>query len=217
MHKALVAASAATLICTSAATAAPTGDIYAITPALSSAGGAAATVDFEEALFDGVSQTIGTDVASAEISVIETETPAAAGTIDLAISLSSSNGELFPDGFDVEGEPATVGGVFLGANAGGSPLEFGNPVVVNSASFSAFDASGAPLAEGVDILAVLPDFTAGPGGTWTGSFDLLLGPDTVGLGVQTFTLDINVTEIPEPASLGLLGMAGLGLVLRRRA
>ena len=50
----------------------------------------------------------------------------------------------------------------------------------------------------------------------SGSIGINLGGVT-GIGVDTILLDINVSKaIPEPTSLAVLGMLGVGLVTRRR-
>ena len=49
----------------------------------------------------------------------------------------------------------------------------------------------------------------------TGNGDLFIGVETFDPGVRTFD-NLTVTAIPEPSSTALLGLSGLGLILRRR-
>lgn len=198
------------------------GDLYGAIPGLGNAGGffgAAATAN--SVLFDLTADPSGTGITTPPpvLSITETQdtllTPIGT-TYNVSTTLSSSDGELAPSGFvDGNSNPLDTLGYFLGTNGGQDPLQFDNPVQVNQAIITAFDSAGAPLFGPFDITG-FADFTAGAGDTWLGSLGVSFGAGTAGQGAAAVTLDLNLTAVPEPASLGLIGLGGLALIRRRR-
>ena len=198
------------------------GDIYGSIPGLGNAAGyfgAAATVN--NVPFDLLADASGTGIVTPPpvLSISETQdtllTPVGT-TYNVSTTLSSSDGELAPAGF-VDGNSVALNrlGYFLGTNGSRDPLQFDNPVQVNAATITAFDGAGGVLFGPFDISS-FGVFSAGTGGTWDGSLGIDFGENTAGQGAASITLDLNLTAVPEPASLGLLGLGGMALIRRRR-
>lgn len=153
--------------------------------------------------------------------------PALAGAQDLTLSIDRTTG-------DVTWETAVTGiaGFQLDSNSGSLvPANF--PYFLGDANSGLYSFSG------MDTFVVISDTASSmSGGDFTGMGQVILGETVVGmydvsgfasdadiLGDLTLTYDdpttgmvlagaINV--VPEPSSLGLLGVAGLALVRRRK-
>lgn len=191
------------------------GDTYFFVPGIGGAGGFAIAGTFTPTLFDTAPAPIGTLVTNAVVTADETQSPLVpVDTFDVSLSLTSSDGELFPDGFNVGGMPANTAGLFLGDNAGGDPLDFSAPVVVNTATITFNDALGGEIA--AFNVGGSSQFSDGPNGTWDGGFGFSFGAGSAGLGVAEALFEANVTLVPEPGSASLLLLAGAGLLTRRR-
>ncbi|MEM8874974.1 MAG: PEP-CTERM sorting domain-containing protein [Planctomycetota bacterium] len=124
-------------------------------------------------------------------------------------------GTTLSDAFKVGG--TLTGDVFLVAGAGSAAPEVFMARQGGSVGFDLTDGDGnfnfAPLTDGASA-----SFSFGvpalPGET--GVIGFSLGAQNVGPDAQLFFDNIVFTPIPEPASVGLLGMGLLGLVARRR-
>ena len=192
------------------------GSAYTYAPGLGGAGGfALAAAGLVDSTVDGLSEVIGTtiDMAGAPIDSLDTQV---GGPLPLphtiTLDMVSTAGDLAPSGFTVGGFPADTAGVFLGANAGGTPLSFDFPPIVTLAEISVTDLAGA--VSGPFDITGFSNFTAGPGGSWDGSLGVSFGAGTN--GVSAYKLE--VTYVPEPASsliLGLCSLLGLGIFRRR--
>lgn len=195
----------------------PGGDGYFQVAGLGGAGGFAfSTLGAVDDLFDGAGQNIGADlIAGTHDGLAETDTFAGAGsTGTITFGITGSNGELAPAGFTVGGFAADTAGYFLGANAGGNPVDSVPAILVSSAFIELFDSSGASLLN-ADITG-FGNFTAGAGGTWDGSLGVSFGAGSAGAGIATYVVTVNGTLVPAPASAALLGLGGLVAVRRRR-
>ncbi|MBX3364931.1 MAG: hypothetical protein KF866_09215 [Phycisphaeraceae bacterium] len=194
----------------------PSGNSYWFIPGIGGAGGFAASGAYVDSVFDGNPQVIGTDVAGSDITSSQSVSPNSGqfGIYDLTMTLSSS-GELWPGGFVVGGQPATAGGLFMGSNGGGLNLSFPGPVFVNSAIITLFNAAGGVAGGPFDITA-FGTFTAGPLGDWLGNFGVSFGAGSAGAGIVSAVVSMNVFVTPTPASVAVLGLAGLAAARRRR-
>lgn len=191
----------------------PTGGYWNV-PGIGSASGgyAIAGSGFVDSNADGLTEVIGNGLLGNTISSSDASGPIGGGQFITQLSLSSSDGELFPTGFSVGGFPATGGGFFLGANAGGTPLNIPGGATVVQALVGGFDSGGGLLYGPFDITG-FGNFTAGPGGTWDGSLGVSIS-NAAGLGTATFVLEVIYT--PAPSAMALLGLGGLAATRRRR-
>jgi hypothetical protein len=194
----------------------PSGNSYWFVPGIGGAGGFAVSGTYVNSVFDGNPQIIGSDAAGSTITSSQTITPNSGqfGNYDLSMSLSSS-GDLFPGGFNVGGQPATTGGIFMGSNGGGLNLAFPGPAFVNSATITLFDSFGAITAGPFDVSAFAV-FSAGPDGDWLGNLGISFGAGSTGAGIASAVVNMNVDVVPTPASAAILGFAGLAAARRRR-
>jgi len=173
---------------------------------------------FAESTFDGASEDIGNDVNGATITSNDTTLSGDVfqpGNSVFQITLSSSGGDVWPDGLVVGGVPADRGGIFLGANAGGNPLDFVAPTIVNEVIVFALDANGDQIL-GSDVTQILTDFQTDPNGFWDGSLGIAFGAVSTGLGAATIGYQFDVTVTPAPTSMAVLGLGGLVAARRRR-
>lgn len=195
----------------------PTGDSYFWVPAVGNTG-FGTTGTYGNSTFDLVQENIGTSVLGDGVDTTETLADNAGGNYTLSISLIGAGGtDLAPNGLTVGGVAANRAGFFLGANAGGDPLDFagGDTVIVNSGTINLFDAGGTSLTGGELNMDLATFFQDLPGGAWGGSFGIVFGAGTTGLGINHARVTINLDVIPEPGSLLLLGLGAIS-VLRRR-
>ena len=185
----------------------PEGD-YFFVPGIGNAGGFfLGGGPFIDSTFNGATENIGADLAgTGSIFSSDSTTDNGDGTFNLLLTLSGD--DLFPAGLaDGGGVALDLGAFFIGANAGGTPIDFGSGVV-NTADLTVL-AGGAPVIGPVDLVGLGFDVQSGSIGANLGG--------VTGLGVDTILLDINISKaIPEPTSLAVLGMLGVGLVTRRR-
>lgn len=194
----------------------PSGDTYFQAAGLGGTGGfAIATVGAVTDTFNGLSQATGTGIiGGTHTGIAEVNTFGGAGSTGFIRFGLTSPVEMAPSGFNVGGQPANRAGYFLGANAGGSPVDFANGVVVSLATIELLDTSGASL--GVSDITAFANFTAGAGGTWDGSLGVAFGVGSAGIGIGGYIITINGTLVPTPATAALLGLGGLVAVRRRR-
>ncbi len=198
------------------APASPAGDTYFQVAGLGGAGGfAIATLGAVDDTFDGAAQVIGGGiVAGTHTGAAETNTFGGAGSSGtITFGLSTDADELAPGGFTVGGLPADTLGIFVGANAGGNPLDSTPGIVVSLATVELFDAAGSV---GLFDITAFGNFTAGAGGTWDGSVGVSFGAGSAGAGITGYEFSITGTTLPTPASAALLGLGGLVAVRRRR-
>lgn len=103
-------------------------------------------------------------------------------------------------------DPATVGDAI---DAGGVTSGTGTDLDAGGVFRNVTDYS-------IDVTSIVSNWQAGDA-----NYGLLLqlGDSTTnqGLGIDTSTLNLNVNAIPEPSSMGLLGLASVLLLRRRRA
>ena len=195
------------------------GDAYFISPGI----GSLAPVQFflsganaDSIINDGtevVGATLGT---GADIESYDSLAALGGDMFTLTVGITSTD-DLSPTGFvgtDAAMTPLDVAAIFMGGNAGGDPIDFPAPAIVSAASIELFDLAGASAAL-IDITGA-GSFTAGVGGGWDGSLGLQFGAGSAG-DIGGYELQVTYT-IPEPSSavLGLVAMAGLGLIRRRR-
>ena len=185
----------------------PQGD-YFWAPGLGNAGGfLIAGGPYTDSTFNGATEDIGPDLLGGSVLSSDLVTDNGDGTFNLLLTLSG--GDLFPAGqVDGAGVALDLGAFFVGANGGGTPIDFGDGVV--NTAFLEVLADGATIIGPVDLIPIGFDIQSG-------SFGANLGGVT-GIGVDTINLDINITanKIPEPTSLAILGGLGLGMIVRRR-
>ncbi len=184
------------------------GDNYIFTPGLgSTVGFAFSMTGATDSIIDGAGETVGAALLAPNDPVISTDTVVdnGGGNFDLTLSITSA-GDLCPAGFTVGGATADTAGVFMGANAGGSPVNFINAPVVNTATVSILDAGGVVIGGPFDISGFAdfadPDF----GGGWNGSVGVSFGAGSAG-NIFGFQFDINYTE---GGLLGSFETSGLG-------
>ena len=196
---------------------------YTFFPTIGSvAGDASSAANLVNAFYQpGTPSIIGQSIVDGtDISVDETHSDNGDGTCLLSITMTAENGELWPGGLAVSGQPALSGGLFFGANSGaaGVDLAFDLPSIVSSATVELFDSAGTSTGAPIDI-STLPDFTAGPGGSWDGSLGIIFNSIT-GLGTGSVDLTVVYSDathaVPEPASTALLGWVLAAVAIRRR-
>ena len=184
------------------------GGAYLVAPGLGNGGGFfLAGGPFVDSNIDGLNENIGADLLGGSVFSNDVLTDNGDGTQTLLLTITSSSGELFPSGFSDGVNPLNRAGMFFGANAGGTPLDFGGETVL-AADLDALDAAGASIFGGpVELVGLGFNIQSG-------SFGINFGDDTVGLGVGEVTLAITMT--PAPGSVALLGLGGLCATRRRR-
>lgn len=192
----------------------PAGDYLFVPGAGNAAGFVFAGGPFAESTFDGAGNVIGPDFAGADVISSDLVTDNGDGTVNLLLTLTSGSGDFIPAGsVDGAGLPLDTFGLFVGASGGGTPIDFGSGVVI-SANLDGFvgGIGGTSIFGGpIDLVPIGFDVQSG-------SLGISFGAGTAGIGLDTITLDINVTKevIPEPTSMVVLGVLGMGLVARRR-
>lgn len=190
----------------------PTGG-YFIVPGIGNAGGFfIGGGPFVDSNIDGLTENIGPDLATGSVLSSDTITlNSAPGLDNTLLTIMSDSGDLAPAGLaDGGGLPLDTLALFVGANAGGTPITFTQTVV--AANLDAFDGTGASVFGGpVDLVPLGFDIQGG-------SFGVSFGAGTAGVGIDTITLSIDTVAVPEPSSavLGMVALAGLGLLRRRR-
>jgi len=203
------------------------GDLYGIAPGLGNSGGffLATGSAVTDAVFDGVVDTIATDLGGGTIDVTEVLTDNGDGTKTVYIEMVSTSGELFPSGFtDGGGIALDTAGFFMGASFGASPLDFDSPPVLVAggpwgvaAVLGGFDASPGADLSGPGAATIGPfDVTSIFANPWDGSTGVSFGAGTVGLGTSTMALWVTYQVIPEPSMFGILALGAIGMVVRRR-
>lgn len=194
----------------------PSGDAYTQVAGLgSTAGFAIATLGAVTDTFDGASQAIGSGIiGGTHTGIAEVNTFGGAGSTGMIQFGLTSTVEMVPTGFTVGGQTANRAGFFVGANAGGNPVDFANGVVVSLATIELFNTAGTSL--GLSNITSFANFTAGAGGTWDGSLGVAFGAGSAGLSIGAFIVTIEGTLVPTPATASLLALGGLVAVRRRR-
>ncbi len=192
-------------------------DAYFFAPGIGGTGGFALSMTGAvNSIFDGAPNVVGsTLVTNRPVTTTESLVNNGGGNYDLSIFLQAENGStIWPTGFTVGGQPANAGGLFLGANAGGNPINFVNPAIVNSAFVDLYDTAGLPVTS-FDITA-FSIFSAGPDGDWLGSLGVSFGAGSANGSIGGFGLRVNYNSVPEPTSGLLVGLALTGIGLSRR-
>jgi hypothetical protein len=171
--------------------------------------------------FDGAGSLIGNDLNGDAVGTTEflptgLSSPSVVGEngiVEVA-AFNNAGNDLFPGGFAAT-DPLVDGGLFLGANAGGNPLDNDLPVVVNQALLAFFDGTGAILFGGAFDITGIIQANNQPGGAWDGSAGISVGA-LAGAGAVQANFVFDVTVIPSPGAAGVLGLAGLAAIRRRR-
>lgn len=188
----------------------PTGD-YTIVPVISNtAASFFAGGPFVDSVFDNALDVIGPDLSGGNVESSDFVTTNGDGTFNLLLTLFSTSGDLAPSGLvDGTGVPLDTLSFLIGTG-GGIPIDFGADIV-NSAILTATTAAGVDVTGPIDLVPLGFDVQSG-------SIAVGFGAGSAGAGISTITLDINVTAaaIPEPTSIALLGVIGLGIAVRRR-
>ncbi len=192
-----------------------TTDGYFLGHAIGGAGGFALISPNVDSIFNGASEVLGADgttggtITSSDATLVGDVF--ALGNTVIQVQLDTTAADMFISGFTVGGLPADSAGMFMGANAGGNPLDFTNPAFMNQALLYTIDASGATtnVFDVTGIMGTLGD------GSWDGSAGVsisgLMDAGTVAAGFQ---FDLNI--VPAPGSAALFGFAGLVATRRRR-
>lgn len=160
---------------------------------------------FNPVTFDGVAQTFTrtkTDGSTEQVTINESQSDLGGGVHSIHFSFNSDQ-----DMFPVSGENG-----FINIGFPNNALDLLEAVTVTSWNLSFLNSAGASIASGP---FGLPTTTV-----WDGTF---LAPAIAGgfknlggLGVTGITLDIVVADIPEPATLALMGIALASLAATRR-
>ncbi|MEO1584094.1 MAG: PEP-CTERM sorting domain-containing protein [Planctomycetota bacterium] len=202
-------------------TAARTTDGYFLAPGIGSAasGFGLAGSNIVDSTFDGAAEAIGTSINGGILAGFDgtlSGDVSAIGNSVIQISVfDNDNADLQPAGVTLGGVPADQSGLFLGANAGGNPLDFSNPAFVNEALYFGLDAAGVPVFV-IDVTATLNNFNLNPDGSWDGSLGIVLNAPSVGLGVVETGFQFDIDIVPAPSTAALLGLGGLAAARRRR-
>ena len=159
-----------------------------------------------------VQEALGTDAAGLTVTLTGTTTAASAtfngtGTV---FGINSAGGD---DSQRLDGDLSET--IFF---------SFNEDVVVTQIDFASFGADSEILLNGTDLLTsgnvvdLDPGFAISAGDTF--SIEAISVDNTTGsdVGLQSITVEVvtSPTGVPEPTSLGLLGVLGLGIVARRR-
>ena len=188
----------------------PAGDYFIVPGASPGDGFIFAGGPFTDSTFNGAGEDIGPAIGGGAIISSDSVTDNGDGTFNLLLTLEASGGDFIPAGsVDGAGAPLTTFGLFVGASGGGTPIDFGSGIV-NTANLNGF-------AGGTSIFAAPFELVGAGIDVQSGSLGLSFGAGTAGIGLDTITIDINITKaIPVPTSMVVLGVLGMGLVARRR-
>jgi hypothetical protein len=160
----------------------------------------------------GLTESMGLSVFGNNILISSTQTILPNGNQQIVFSVFTETGVAFvPVG-------ATVGGATINAiqfdigtpNAPADPVDFVSPITVVSATFSIFTTAATSFGP-------FASTTTTPGGnSLTVRSGVSAGTDITGFGINRMDVTVEVTKIPAPASLALLGLGGLVATRRRR-
>ncbi len=196
----------------------PAGDAFFVAPGIGNAGGFfLAGGPFADSAIGNVGDAIGAGLGGGfNVAVDSSVVDNGGGNFDVRVYLYSLDGsDMFPAGFvDGGGVALDSAGFFLGASAGGDPIDFSDVATTNSATIEVFDAAG-PAGGPFDISG-FANFS-NLGGGWDGSLGVSFGAGSAGAGINGIELLVNVTVVPAPAGLAPLALAGLVASRRRRA
>jgi len=159
----------------------------------------------------GLTQSMGLGAGN-NILISSTQTILPNGNQQIVFSVFTETGAAFvPAG-------ATIGGATINAiqfdigtpNAPADPVDFVSPITVVSATFSIFTTAATSFGPFASTATT-------PGGnSLTLRSGVSAGTDITGFGVNRMDVTVEVTKIPAPASLALLGLGGLVATRRRR-
>ena len=184
------------------------GDPYTFISGIGGPGGfASSLVGSVDSIANNGTESNGTDIFGTAVFSSDNLLTNGGGNFDLLLTLSG--GELAPGGFSVGGLPADTAAIFIGAAAGGDPLEL-LPHQVNFATLEAFDSNGNLLLGGP------MDITQSVGTEFTGNLGFSLGAGTTGIGISSYQLRINFSTVPEPTCLAFVALAGFFTGFRRQ-
>ncbi len=198
---------------TSNATADLLNDDYFISPGLNNG-----TEDFlpagiteNPATFDMISHVLGTGFGGGTVSVSESFTGSSTNPETIQILLATTGSDMF-----LTQETGSTARLFLGDGTPGSGLAVEpSPLLllINGATATFRNAANA-LVGGTPV-DIYNDVDGGSG--WDGTLDLDFGNSFVNAGVTSVELNFTTpVAVPEPGTMGLLTLLGLGWVHRRR-
>ncbi|MBL4591461.1 MAG: PEP-CTERM sorting domain-containing protein [Phycisphaerales bacterium] len=192
-----------------------TADAYFLGGGIGGAGGFALSTPSVDSIFNGAGEALGADIFGGNIISSDftiSGDVSALGETTFQIQLDTDGPDLFSSTpFSVGGLPVTDGGLFLGANAGGTAMSFVNPTFMKEAIMYFLDAAGAPIAA-FDVTGLMG---TNLDGTWDGSAGVTVG-NLADLGTVTAGFQFTVTSVPAPGTAALLGLGGLIATRRRR-
>jgi hypothetical protein len=158
--------------------------------------------DASLAIFTGGGPSTGTPVSTLSNGLVDQ--PIAGYTL-LRLTDGATGKNLLTMNFngDLVGRPGTPSAFLSGSDSGPVPAGSESALVEFTSDFLTFQGGNS---YGLSLAAITPDLSVGPGGF-----------------LNSFTADLtgqfsgNATAVPEPASLGVLGLIALTLVRRRRS
>jgi hypothetical protein len=192
----------------------PTGSTFFYSSGVgSAAGGFALAIPMAADAVVGATTIIGTDLTGGTVSVESTVVDNGGGNFDVTMRMFTDGADLSPGGFTTGGVTADTAGVFMGGNGGGTPFQFSDTAITNSAEIELIGAAGS-IAGPFDISA-FGNFTADNGG-WDGGFGVTFGAGSAGLGITEYVFTGNFTVVPAPGAMAIAGLGGLVATRRRR-